>query len=47
MDKKWLDIYIKNSVRPETAESYTTIVNAYIVPKLGNCKLMKLTTPDI
>ncbi|MFW5677465.1 MAG: tyrosine-type recombinase/integrase [Acetivibrio ethanolgignens] len=43
---QWMDIWLKeykfNSIKPSTYDLYNQRVEAYIVPKLGGCKLQDL-----
>src|SRR5579859_3796503 len=43
----WLQNTVRTSVRPGTFRGYSTIVNSYLVPKLGGVALVKLTPQDI
>lgn len=40
--EKWLDVYAKPAVRPNTFQSYRIMTNNHIIPALGTTKLLKL-----
>ena len=33
---RWLDLYVKQSVKPRTYDKYISVVKLYIMPHLGN-----------
>lgn len=43
----WLENVAAKRVRPNTLAGYRTVINAYIVPKIGHVRLDKLTTSHI
>lgn len=45
--KKWIDIYKKKSVRPNTLREYTHIYNKNISPFMGNRKINSIVKSDI
>ena len=45
--KKWLDVYARPRVRPNTYESYESVVNLYVIPALGKNRLIKLQPNQI
>ena len=40
--EKWLDVYAKPAVRPNTFQSYRIMTKNHIIPALGSIKLLKL-----
>lgn len=44
---KWLSEYCCNNLTPKTIKTYKQIINAYILPRLGNIKLDKLKPLDL
>ena len=40
--EQWLDDYVKDNLRPRTAESYEQLARNHIIPILGKIKLQKL-----
>lgn len=45
--KKWIDIYKKKSVRPNTLREYTHIYNKNISPFMGNRKINSIVKSDV
>ena len=45
--KRWVDVYKKKSVRPNTLREYTHIYNKNISPILGNRNINSLVKTDI
>ena len=45
--KRWVDVYKKKSVRPNTLREYTHIYSKNISPSLGNCNINSLVKADI
>ncbi|HYU39079.1 MAG TPA: hypothetical protein VEM59_04470 [Acidimicrobiia bacterium] len=41
---EWLPALPAMKLRPSTVELYRTLANAYVIPRLGNVPLQKLTT---
>jgi integrase len=44
---EWLDTIIKRDVKPTTHATYTSTVNAQIVPRIGSKRLGKITPRDV
>lgn len=44
---RWIEVYKKKSVRPNTLREYTHIYNKNISPFLGNCKINSFVKSDI
>ena len=43
----WYDLYARPNIRQTTAERYQLMMDTYTIPRIGDIKLMKLTSRDL
>ena len=43
----WYELYAKPNVRTATANRYDLIIEQYVIPRIGNTKLKKLTSRQL
>ena len=43
----WYDLYAQPNIRQTTAERYRLMMDTYTIPRIGDIKLMKLTSRDL
>ena len=43
----WYDLYARPNIRQTTAERYQLMMDTYTIPRIGDIKLVKLTSRDL
>ena len=43
----WYDLYARPNIRQTTAERYRLMMDTYTIPRIGDIKLVKLTSRDL